>query len=431
MKYLRSDGLFNLQLMNSSIGNALFANTFLAAPARFKFPTAATTTNSNGEPCSITVKDMLNMNKILPNFDDYSPDKGTNNDIDNGESGWDFWSRVYDDPALRSQITDRFQNAPTVSEMLTSEKLIRAQLIFLNVPRIGAASQQIIRSLIESECGKNIAIFDIAISNRRWRVRFYRCEDALEVLRAFDGYRFRNRFLSVRYEDNAFELDKQTVKLELESKMDYPLDMNILPFIDSNVWAAAEYAQIELFKNDLVRLLESAGRNNPGICLDDSRITQLASCGSSLIDAMLKQWPVGLFRMCTPQVRLTGRYLSLSHQSQSSVLSKVAVESYPRIYIESWEPVVPTIIQTKYHLVDYSCALLRHFGAQQIQVDLPWRILTTLLPPSSDWSQDPVELMNLVAKLSPHTSVFGGTLFLISDARHRRSLAQKLSHLPE
>lgn len=72
------------------------------------------------------------------------------------------------------------------------------------------------------------------------------------------------------------------------------------------------------------------------------------------------------------------------------------LQSYPRIYVETWEPLAPTIIHTKYHLVDYSCALLRHFGVQQIQVDLPWRILTTLLPSSTDWPQDYVELVNLV-----------------------------------
>ncbi|CAG9540592.1 unnamed protein product [Cercopithifilaria johnstoni] len=428
MRYLRSHGPFNLQLMNNSIGNTLFANSLFAAPNRFKFPNAGNTSNSNEKPCSINVTDMLNINKILSNFDDYSLNNETSNDIDNGESGWDFWSRVYDDPLLRSQITDRFHNAPTVSEMLTSEKLIRAQLTFLNVPRIGAASQQIIRSLIESECGKNIAIFDIAISNRRWRVRFYRCEDALQVLRTFNGYRFRNRFLSVRYEDY---VTCKPSKLELESKMDHPLDINITLTVNKNVWDAIEFAQIELFKNDLIRLLANAGKNNPGICIDDPRITQFTSRGSALIEAMLKQWPVGLFRMCAPQVRLTGRYLSLDHQNQNAVLSKVDVESYPRIYVEIWEPLAPTIIHTKYHLVDYSCALLRHFGAQQIQVDLPWRILMTLLPSSADWPQDSEELMNLIAKLSPHTSVFGGTLFLVSDGRHRRALAQKLLHLPE
>ncbi|VDM22250.1 unnamed protein product [Wuchereria bancrofti] len=144
MIYLRSHGLFNLQLMSSSICNELFTNALFSAPVRLKFRGACSASNGNGKPFSVIVKDMLNMNKILSKFDDCSADKGTSSDIDSSESGWDFWGRVYDDPVLRSQINDRFHSAPTVSEMLTSEKLIRAQLIFLNVPRIGPASQQVI-----------------------------------------------------------------------------------------------------------------------------------------------------------------------------------------------------------------------------------------------------------------------------------------------
>lgn len=54
--------------------------------------------------------------------------------------------------------------------------------------------------------------------------------------------------------------------------------------------------------SDLMRLLENSGRNNPGICIDDPRIKQFASCESALIERMLNQWPIGLFRMCAPQV---------------------------------------------------------------------------------------------------------------------------------
>lgn len=78
----------------------------------------------------------------------------------------------------------------------------------------------------------------------------------------------------------------------------------------------------------------------------------------------------------------------------SSCLSNLQL--YPRIYVEIWEPIAPTIIRTKYHLIDYSVALLRHFGAQQVHVDLPWRILTSLLPKNADWPEDSVELMHLV-----------------------------------
>lgn len=72
MRYhLRSHGLFNLQLMSNSIGNALFTNALFTAPARFKFPVAAAADNadnSNEKSCSITVKNKLNTNKVRINL---------------------------------------------------------------------------------------------------------------------------------------------------------------------------------------------------------------------------------------------------------------------------------------------------------------------------------------------------------------------------
>ncbi|VDN06597.1 unnamed protein product [Thelazia callipaeda] len=338
------------------------------------------------------------------------------------------------------------QNAPTVSEMLTSEKLIRAQLTFFNVPRIGAASHQVIRSLIESECGKEIAIFDITISNRRWRVRFYRSEHALEVLRTLNGYRFRNRFLSICYEDiyPHKESEKQSNKHESVTKTIHhhtSLQTNDNPK-KSVIWTAVECLEIEHFKSGLMRLLQDIDKHQQGIAIDDTRIKRLTPHESRLVNMMLKQWPAGLFRMCAPQIRLTGRYLSLANHSQKTVVNKVVVEklediidellqSYPHIYVESWEPMAPTVIHNSYQLVEYARALLHRFGIQQAFVDLPWRIFTALLPSHSGWPKDPQELMTTVAKLSPHTVVFGKTLFLISDGRHRKALAQKLSCLPE
>uniref|UniRef100_A0A914ZV47 Uncharacterized protein n=2 Tax=Parascaris univalens TaxID=6257 RepID=A0A914ZV47_PARUN len=52
------------------------------------------------------------------------------------ESGWEFWTRVYDDPKLHSQILQRYHNAPTISELLMSEKMAVAQVAFLNVPNV-------------------------------------------------------------------------------------------------------------------------------------------------------------------------------------------------------------------------------------------------------------------------------------------------------
>lgn len=65
-----------------------------------------------------------------------------------------------------------------------------------------------------------------------------------------------------------FELDKQASKLELESKMDYPL--NIIPSIDKNIWHPTEFAQIELFKkyiipNTIISVVRSFSREVFGI----------------------------------------------------------------------------------------------------------------------------------------------------------------------
>ncbi|VDM28591.1 unnamed protein product [Toxocara canis] len=87
------------------------------------------------------------------------------------ESGWDFWSRVYDDPKLHCQIIQRYQNAPTISELLTSEKLVVAQVVFLNVPNVshgGKPAKMVVKQLIESECNKNIIIFDVTVKPKHW-----------------------------------------------------------------------------------------------------------------------------------------------------------------------------------------------------------------------------------------------------------------------
>ncbi|MFH4978888.1 hypothetical protein AB6A40_005597 [Gnathostoma spinigerum] len=131
---------------------------------------------------------------------------------DDSDSGWDFWMRFYGDREVQAQLKDKIQSGPTISEILNSDKLCQAQLTFFNVPRVGVGSQQIIRSLIQNECGKKIGIHDIIISNRRWHVRFYRQEHALEVLKVFDGYRFRNRFLSVRYDNICYTKACSTVQ---------------------------------------------------------------------------------------------------------------------------------------------------------------------------------------------------------------------------
>ncbi|PIO72155.1 hypothetical protein TELCIR_05923 [Teladorsagia circumcincta] len=117
--------------------------------------------------------------------------------IRSNEDTWDFWDRVYSDPELRQSMQERQRDSP-MAELLHSDKLCKAQVVFLNVPRLAYGQQHVVRSLIHREINSNLPILDIHITYRKWTVRFYRSEDAVQVLRHFNGFSFRNHKLLVR-----------------------------------------------------------------------------------------------------------------------------------------------------------------------------------------------------------------------------------------
>ncbi|VDK56329.1 unnamed protein product [Gongylonema pulchrum] len=88
------------------------------------------------------------------------------------------------------------------------------------------------------------------------------------------------------------------------------------------------------------------------------------------------------------------------------------------------------LIRSDYQLVDYTVALLRKFGTQEMLVGLPWRVLAALLPPGAGWPRDSVLLMKKVARLTPQVVIFDETMFLISDKNHRRELGRKCAEWP-
>lgn len=106
-----------------------------------------------------------------------------------------------------------------MSQVFREQLKCGAQLVFFNVPRIGARNQTVVKQLIQQEVGHRVQILDIVVTNSSWsvkpilrhktpsfrRVSFYSKEDALEVLLRFDGFQFRNRVLTVRY-DNGKDL---------------------------------------------------------------------------------------------------------------------------------------------------------------------------------------------------------------------------------
>ncbi|KJH44922.1 hypothetical protein DICVIV_09040 [Dictyocaulus viviparus] len=59
--------------------------------------------------------------------------------IRSNEDSWDFWDRVYSDPELRQSMQERQRDSP-MAEILHSDKLCKAQVVFLNVPRLAYAN---------------------------------------------------------------------------------------------------------------------------------------------------------------------------------------------------------------------------------------------------------------------------------------------------
>ncbi|VDK48179.1 unnamed protein product [Cylicostephanus goldi] len=155
----------------------------------------------------------------------------------NNEDTWDFWDR---------------RDSP-MAELLHSDKLCKAQLIFLNVPRLAYGQQHVVRSLIHREINSNLPILDIHITYRKWTVRFYRSEDAVQVLRHFNGFSFRNHKLLVRAcQNNAAFGD--VASLEEAAQMENE-ERRALPDVSSDsrtehdaIWTLAEWKDILEFK---------------------------------------------------------------------------------------------------------------------------------------------------------------------------------------
>ncbi|RCN50493.1 hypothetical protein ANCCAN_03347 [Ancylostoma caninum] len=113
--------------------------------------------------------------------------------------------------------------------------------------------QHVVRSLIHHEINSNLPILDIHITYRKWTVRFYRSEDAIQVLRHFNGFSFRNHKLLVRAcQNNAAFGDvsslEEAAQLESEERRAVPENP-----VDSRtdydaVWTTAEWKDIVDFK---------------------------------------------------------------------------------------------------------------------------------------------------------------------------------------
>ncbi|CAJ0955986.1 unnamed protein product, partial [Mesorhabditis belari] len=376
--------------------------------------------------------------------------QNNNNNAGGGvkENGWNFWGKIYENPSLRQQNEKRAQNGPTMSELLRSGQLCHGELLFTNVPRIGNNQQSLVRQLINSQLQRAVSILDITIINWRWKVRFYRAEDAEEVQRKLDGLRYRNRAIMVRAADDfdggpqrqrngpqlgfgpprgsGGQSSSMTVKESpstsaIITPANYPFGPPVRGEIIDPSFTPIEMEQIEKFKEDVVKVLES---QQNGV-LVDQLVTELRKHNYAyFITAALKEWPLGLLRMCQ-EVRLIGPYASLRvHDLHRRYLAKFVQEGVSIMTKCDWEPMPPCNIRTESHMKAYVTELLTAFGPQHCKVDIPIRLLSRTLP--GQWPDGSVALCQMIESLGPEFLLFHDILYLSTNVRHRMALCDCL-----
>lgn len=358
----------------------------------------------------------------------------SNNVANEEHNGWDFWSRVYAEPDLRQQYAQSAHKGPTVSELLRSDDLCKGELIFLNVPRIGNNQQAMVRQLLNSQLERVVSIMDINITNRRWKVRFYRKVDAEEVQSRLDGFRYKGRFLTVRHSSaadsntrdatsgSAEEQEKDELQKSEASKDKLVSTSTVL--VDPSL-SPIEFGEFESFKRDVMTLL---AKYPEGIqeerLLEEIRKKRYATFIS---DALLL-WPQGLLRMCQPQIRMLAGYVSLQSQDLHRVqLTRILKERALNKSLSGsheWEPMPICNIRTDSHLKNFMTGLLENFGPQHCKVDIPIRLCSRILP--GQWPSGSVALCHYVASLSPIFLLFDDILYLTTNVRHRRILLDRL-----
>ncbi|KAK6043111.1 hypothetical protein COOONC_19384 [Cooperia oncophora] len=349
--------------------------------------------------------------------------------IRSNEDTWDFWDRVYSDPELRQSMQERQRDSP-MAELLHSDKLCKAHK-WCSSTCHDWLTQHVVRSLIHREINSNLPILDIHITYRKWTVRFYRSEDAVQVLRHFNGFSFRNHKLLVRACQNnssfgdAAALEEAAQQENEERRVGSGASSEIQrPDYDS-LWTLTEWKDIMEFKKDLIAILEG---KQTGMVLNEALAEAAVSQRRGFVSAAAELWPTGLIRILLPEVKAIGRCACLAgHEDMAALVRRAAQEGTPRLMTDSWEPIPPCEIRTEQHLLSYLAAFLGHFGPQHIIIDIPLRLLLKSL--SGNWPTTGPALAEWATKRSYQFIVMFEVLYLASSIRHRRILVEAVQPL--
>nr|CDJ81215.1 Hypothetical protein CBG02400 [Haemonchus contortus] len=322
--------------------------------------------------------------------------------IRSNEDTWDFWDRVYSDPELRQSMQERQRDSP-MAELLHSDKLCKAQVVFLNVPRLAYGQQHVVRSLIHREINSNLPILDIHITYRKWFLQL--------------GY-------TVQFGD-ATSLEEAAQQENEERRIGFNASPEGQRHDHDPLWTLTEWKDIMEFKKDLMGILEG---KQTGMVLTEALNEAAVSQRRGFVSAAAELWPTGLIRILLPEVKAIGRCVCLAgHEDMAALVRRAAQEGTPRLMTDSWEPIPPCEIRTEQHLLSYLAAFLGHFGPQHIIIDIPLRLLLKSL--SGNWPTTGQALAEWATKRSYQFIVMFEVLYLASSIRHRRILVEAVQPL--
>ncbi|RCN50494.1 hypothetical protein ANCCAN_03348 [Ancylostoma caninum] len=124
--------------------------------------------DTNEDVNRATETKQLEQNRGDSDADEYdgrtSPDV-LSTSLRSNEDTWDFWDRVYSDPELRQSMQERQRDSP-MAELLHSDKLCKAQLVFLNVPRLAYGKLFAINQARLRYCKSNCVFWDTEVEKQ-------------------------------------------------------------------------------------------------------------------------------------------------------------------------------------------------------------------------------------------------------------------------
>ncbi|PIC46758.1 hypothetical protein B9Z55_006348 [Caenorhabditis nigoni] len=349
------------------------------------------------------------------------------------QSGWDYWTRVYSEDSQNSAPSRDVR----VSDMLSSDTLVRAKLLFLNVPGLPTAHKNIILNLIKKEIREDISIQDVVVvPPGKWFLNFYRPEDALKVFKVFNGFNYRGHTLVVRfcYPDGTYGDETALTELvqcsnNAKGRLFEQREI-VQDTLSSECWTIAEYEVLQKFETELVNLLKTHAYLPYHNVLQSMRTlfsNRIPSATASIfISEALTQWPTGFIRMFNRNVKVVSNTMCLSTSSYyTQRIHDSAMEGGCSVHRNSWEPMVPEDIRSDIQLVQYIHSFLGHFGPQNIDIDAPIRILAQSL--RGTWPKSAEELASLLTDISSGVVIVNRVLYLSSNPVHHKKIIDNLA----